>query len=99
MSPFELPAADAPAEEWGRLATRIPGWRWPAGMHRSYPDPDDWALEGWLLRLLGGPVVVVGGDGRTTIVQVAGVHGRAANIGRAAIAAAAALGRWPGGGE
>ena len=81
MTALELPAPDAPAEEWGRLAVSIPGWRWPAGMHWSgpgftasstgssptnnvrqfvrvgfmavYPDPDHWAWEGWLVRMLG----------------------------------------------
>jgi hypothetical protein len=28
---FNLPAPDAPAEEWGRLAVSLPGWRWMAG--------------------------------------------------------------------
>jgi len=100
MTAFELPAPDAPASEWGSLAVSIPGWKCRPdliGWAAYRVDPDHWAWEGWLLRLLGGPVVVVGGDGRTTIVQVAGLHGRAANIGRACISVAAAIGRWPGG--
>lgn len=33
MTAFELPAPDAPASEWGRLAVSIPGFRWMPGMH------------------------------------------------------------------
>ena len=29
---YEIPAPDAPAEEWGRLAVSLPGWRWTPGM-------------------------------------------------------------------
>jgi len=29
MTAIDLPAPDAPAEEWGRLAVSIPGWRGP----------------------------------------------------------------------
>ena len=32
MTALELPAPDAPAEEWGRLAVSLPGWRWMPGM-------------------------------------------------------------------
>ena len=32
MTALTLPAADAPAEEWGRLAVSLPGWRWMPGM-------------------------------------------------------------------
>jgi len=28
---FKIPAPDAPAEEWGRLAVSIPGFTWPGG--------------------------------------------------------------------
>lgn len=32
MSTYTLPAPDAPAEDWGRLAVSIPGWRWMPGI-------------------------------------------------------------------
>ena len=32
MSIYKIPAPDAPAEEWGRLAVSLPGWRWMPGM-------------------------------------------------------------------
>ena len=66
-----------------------------------YPDPDHWAWGGWMLRLLCAddrPVSVT----RMSPVDVTvwrhglGTHA-APTLGRACIAAAAALGRWPGG--
>jgi len=27
-APYTLPAPDAPAEDWGRVAVALPGWRW-----------------------------------------------------------------------
>ena len=39
MTALETPAADAPAKEWGSLAVRIPGWRWPISTD-SAPEPD-----------------------------------------------------------
>ena len=119
---FTLPAADAPAEEWGRLAVSIPGWRWMPGMrgvrddgsgdrimdcsesalpnHDIAPDPDDPATAGCLLRLLG-PCEVGYDDTDPECgpwsVEIPGVFRMGPTLGRACIAAAAALGRWPGG--
>ena len=154
MGDLTLPAPDAPAEEWGRLAVRIPGWRWMPGMqeadvddlgpdrvHRliasrdpdpehptgwsrwcdrrsgsiacmepakGTPDPDDPATAGCLLALLGewngyAREKYVYSNGRVTpyraVVRscVDGITHESTSIGRACIAAAAALGRWPGG--
>ena len=126
---LRLPPMDAIAAEWGALATRIPDWRWPDGMHWSapgffasdndcapinnvrnyaragcptvYPDPDHWAWEGWLRRMLGDTLAHIStdGEGYVVCVIVAGdtIEGTGRTIGRAAIAAAAANGRWPGG--
>ena len=133
------------AEDWGRLAVSLPGWRWMAGMRYFYggfsastgasedyvdrlweddagpydhaifpaPDPDDPATAGCLLALLGpgwtvqlrnehGPhVIVTAGTASDERREVAvGRHFYSAStLGRACIAAAAALGRWPGGEE
>jgi hypothetical protein len=100
MTAFDLPAADAPASEWGRLAVSIPGWRnphlpcmpyllSPAGTS-NVPDPGHWAWEGWMLRLVGG--------GGYSLWASAHFDSRDIGIGRGCIAYAAALGRWPGGG-
>ena len=43
MTALQKPAPDAPAEEWGRFAVRIPDWRWPDGMHDAAPG--FWANE------------------------------------------------------
>ncbi len=133
MTALALPAPDAPASEWGRLATRIPGWRWMPGMlvhaivdgypcmfrldgadeglykessilvHESriyddtddvtglWPDPDDPATEGCLLRLIGAGVF-------SLWMAQNWREGDEERIGRACIRVAAALGRWPGGG-
>ena len=123
MTALKTPAADAPAEEWGRLAVAIPGWRWMPGMIDTYPsfrlvvdydpelddlsdsvpDPDDPATAGCLLALLepaspcpfrrpGGLWVVTAGQPPTGSWDLPSLP-----LGRACIAAAAALGRWPGG--
>ena len=60
------------AEEWGRIAVSLPGWRWMRGMRalewdghpagvgaiadEAWPDPDDPATAGCLLALLGDPL-------------------------------------------
>jgi len=134
MADLALPAPDAPAEEWGRLAMSIPGW--PAAKHQQpdgqimdscgidwiYSDQEDWdrggagfpvpnpdysGTVGSLLALLGGAVILYGPQGmddpdtewEAAIRLPSGrvVRGRGLCIGRACIAAAAALGRWPGG--
>ena len=72
MTVIKTPAPDAPAEEWGRLAVSILGWRfpdrrscplrylgWDDADARPIPDPDHWVWEGWLWRLAGMPEVMV----------------------------------------
>jgi len=91
------------AEEWGRLAVSLPGWRWMHGMQMlplpnpGLPDPDDPATAGCLLALLG-PVqeaVWYTGDCDRWVVAVGEERRLYTSLGRACIAAAAALGRWP----
>ena len=126
------------AEEWGRIAVGLPGWRWMPGMRiggevsdrhkrvgdhwhmrsamldprraHAWPDPDDPATAGCLLALLLGPGVKhviptihqrtgsasVEIDGASNLDMVTVRH--LPSLGRACIAAAEALGRWPGGG-
>jgi len=67
------------------------------------PDPDDPATAGCLLSLLGPIVNVIVRDS-TTVARILpdepkgeSTRGSGATLGRACIAAAAALGRWPGG--
>ena len=86
MTALKTPSPEASAEEWGRFAVSIPGWRDPDGDRFHLPDPDDWSWEGWLWRLAGFE------PGATRPVPLTGL-----TLGRACIAAAAALGRWPGG--
>jgi hypothetical protein len=132
MADLNLPAPDAPAEEWGRLAVSLSGWRWMPGMlgvvyqHRGIvsdhrvqrgttllavdrlPATDDAATAGCLLALLGewngyAREKYVYSNGRVTpyraVVRscVDGITHESTTLGRACIAAAAALGRWPGG--
>ena len=148
----------ADAEEWGRMAITLPGWRWMPGMrvmhiedgeadpvrgtylspglldgdlciqwddhaprglecswaspqnfrphpwvyNYAVPDPDDPATAGCLLALLGAhavDVVCPAANGGRWAVSVSGPHhiGIGSTLGRACIAAAEALGRWPGG--
>jgi len=118
---FKIPAPDAPAEEWGRLAVSIPGLRWMPGMRdgrtgeryedgdgpwlvNKWPDPDDPATEGCLLALLGPDVNVLRRKNRTVVTIITDnldfghyPQGRGHSLGRACIAAAAAIGEWPGG--
>jgi hypothetical protein len=68
-----------------------PEWCWP--------DPDDPATEGCLIRLLG-PVheaVWYTGDCDRWVVAVGEERRLYTSLGRACIAAAAAISRWPGG--
>jgi hypothetical protein len=120
------------AEEWGRVAVSLPGWRWMPGMLQwrtgpwmgsrrsvdsdycdtghearvmggdTWPDPDDPATAGCLLALLGALGPIMDGlslAGRMDVwsrLMRALMHDPK-DIGRACIAAAEALGRWPGG--
>jgi hypothetical protein len=112
---LNLPAPDATAEDWGRLAASIPGWVVMPGMldtegdryvylgvdggKDAWPDPDDPATEGCMVRLLG-PVheaVWYTGDCDRWVVAVGEERRLYTSLGRACIAAAAAIGRWPGG--
>ncbi len=110
---YTIPAANAPAEEWGRLAVSLPGWRWPGPgttelMWPHYIDLPEW--EGYLLRLLGRDMVYLRQVGWTPEMthplwqwydrepDYAGEHwSRSLPLYQAAIELAAALGRWPGG--
>lgn len=131
------------AEEGGRLAVSIPGWRWMPGMIRcwedgtralivpsedghflvglddahggpvdglrladavgGYPDLDDPATAGCLLALLGPSISMTNRPDGTWWVGERRLAkrwwGDGVTLGRACIAAAAANGRWPGGGE
>ena len=118
MTALKTPAADAPASVWGALATRIPAWRNPRKFgHMPYllsptgtsnvPDPDHWAWEGWLVRMIGGNTQVQAKyRPRREMWEVcvnapdsgAPLWGDGSTLGRACIAVAAAYGRWPGGG-
>ncbi len=119
------------AEDWGRVAVSLPGWRWMPGMLQwrtgpwmgsrrsvdsdycdtghearvmggdTWPDPDDPATAGCLLALLGheAGMVQVWYDGARWRPNAASPWVGPMGLGRACIAAAEALGRWPGGGE
>lgn len=136
--------AERTAEEWGRIAVSLPGWRWMPGMRwllpayatepragrvydetqaawwndprsdvegDSVPDPDDLATAGCLLALLGTTpsegymAHVLPPSSAVTkwrihmnTAQTGPLSAYGATLGRACIDAAAALGRWPGGG-
>jgi hypothetical protein len=129
-----LPAPDAPAEEWGRLAVSLPGpacwddlegvdghdapgavcadgtWWSPDSADGMFLDVDHPATAGCLMALLSHGVYAIRLAGLepdgTSLWQWhdptpddAGEHWSAERLtlGRACIAAAAALGRWPGG--
>lgn len=77
------------------------GWEWDDSKGEILPDPDDPATAGCLLALLGSGVRVwMDGADDLWTVEVGGVRASMhATLGRACIAAAEALGRWPGGEE
>jgi len=82
---------------------------WGAGWLRHWspvPDVDHWAWEGWFLRLLSRKLHIECGQHLIRIVNLrdapkGGLYteGQERNFGRTCIAAAHALGRWPGGEE
>lgn len=82
-----------------------PVWGWPRG--GWVPNPDDPATAGCLLAMLGDVVAAAAhatAAGEAAYVQWHHEDGRvitteAPTLGRACIAAAEALGRWPGGDE
>ena len=115
---YEIPAANAPAAEWGRLAVSIPGWKrpmprcgacfgdlmesfsllaGPADAPVRVPDPDHWAWWGWFIVLLGPERIAVSMWVDHITVGTDNLVMEPSAIGRACIAAASALGRWPGG--
>jgi hypothetical protein len=132
------PPSERTAEEWGRVAVALPGWRWwfeygPSGATRKCeipisewqidsegdlitagrctPDPDDPATAGCLLALLGPYACSLmrrmlwsshdaegwmAGVGSPAGAKFRVTHS-GSSLGRACIAAAEAIGRWPGG--
>ena len=80
----------------------------PAGVgaiaDEAWPDPEDPATAGCLLAMLGpgewdnvAPGSAIAADGRGWWAWVDGKYIEGLTLGQACIAAAAALGRWPGG--
>ena len=120
---YPLPALNAPAEEWGRLAVSLPGrpacwddlegvdghdapgavcadgtWWSPDSADGMFLDVDHPATAGCLLALLGvGYAVATSKDEWVSIGSWPTLVGEGPSVGRACIAAAEALGRWPGG--
>ena len=100
-------------EEWGRVAVSLPGWRWMRGMQTlplptpGVPDPDDPATAGCLLALLGPRAHMHSPncdweetDYWELVIRLpdnSDRHVYGDTLGRACIAGAEALGRWPGG--
>jgi hypothetical protein len=134
MIDLVIPASNALAEEWGRLAVSIPGFRLLPGMcdtvgdrwgkvtlhdgaravlratgspeHYAYewpdriPDPDDMATAGLFVKLLSPESfrVTTGVEDNESWAWWSGREWYATEtLGRACIAAAAAIGYWPGG--
>ena len=110
MIALQTPAPDAPAAEWGALAVSIPGWRSPRlpcmpyllspSQTSNVPDPDHWAWEGWMLRLLGTHPPIWLQAPHCVGLWTPRIHRPQpymGSLGRACIAAAASLGQWPGG--
>jgi hypothetical protein len=91
----------------GQAASRVDdiAHPWPDDVP-SWPDPDDPATAGCLLALLArtcwihrAAVLPLGAVVTIETPDGLSVTGRGSTLGRACIAAAAALGRWPGGTE
>ena len=122
--------AERTAEDWGRIAVSLPGWRWMPGMMTDKGrvreaeeqddgtwvvwlgarldfivdsqltlDPDDPATTGCLLALLGPQWSVWSFNGEVAVTYREHQTYFSTTLGRACIAAAEALGRWPGGAE
>jgi hypothetical protein len=117
------------AEEWGRLAVSLLGWRWMPGMLEQRtgeryedgdgpwivgkrPDPDDPATagcllallqptpsEGYMAHVLPPSSAVVKWRIHMNTAQIGPLSAYGSTLGRACIAAADALGRWPNGGR
>lgn len=119
------------AEDWGRIAVSLPGWRWMPGtlarhgnawsvrtVERKrtggvrldgggdtgagcWPNPDDPATAGCLLALLGTDrvVTVVWQFGMWQVFWNGSQRACQPTLGRACIAAAEAIGYWPGGSQ
>lgn len=97
-------------DTWGRTAVEdgVGGLRWESPFNspddaepEHTPDPNDPATAGCLLALLGPAAAGLTAitppyDGGPVRYIGAGIHS-AIKLGRACIAAAEALGRWPGG--
>lgn len=104
-----MPGMFVPSPGYGRLddddVSDHPLYRLPLRhADECWPDPDDPATAGCLLALLGDTFAHVAtgfGDGFVVCLIVDGttIEGTGSTLGRACIAAAAALGRWPGGAE
>jgi len=97
-------------DTWGRTAVEdgIGGLSWESPFNPKddaepeyLPDPNDPATAGCLLSLLGAVAEAVwfSGDCSMWVVQHDGERLLYTSLGRACIAAAEALGRWPGGAE
>lgn len=102
MTALQTPAPDAPGEEWGALAVRIPGWQCRPdliGWAAYRVDPDHWAWWGWFIELLGPERIAVSMWVDHITVGQAHLVMEPGAFGRACIAAAAANGRWPRGSE
>jgi hypothetical protein len=95
------------AADWWRVAASLPGWRLVDGVKAT--DPDDPAVAGCLLAMLGpraavhGPQSISGPpepwrvEYRRGFDSFSDAYGT--TLGRACIAAAEQIGRWPGGEE
>lgn len=101
-----LPSARS-AADWWRVAASLPGWRLVDGVKAT--DPDDPAVAGCLLAMLGsraavhGPECISGPTEPWRVVYRRGYDSFSdaygTTLGRACIAAAEQIGRWPGGEE